>query len=146
MQLFCQLSMPEALWEEFRDNICDNLAIRVPNPTVDHIHDFGLFLLNGILAKLGYSLENFPKMPLSYGNWSHLNGNHLITEQLNYNFDFKLQLFQQHMDNIQMVPEQLNAYEHIIKTILDGSGGVFFLSSAGGTGKTYVYKTVCHCL
>jgi ATP-dependent DNA helicase PIF1 len=23
---------------------------------------------------------------------------------------------------------------------------VFFLSGAGGTGKTYVYKTVCHCL
>jgi hypothetical protein len=75
-----------------------------------------------------------------------LNGNHLITEQLNYDWDLELQLFQQHMKNVQTVSEQLEAYEHIINAIVNGLGGVFFLSGSGGTGKMYMYKTICHCL
>jgi hypothetical protein len=146
MLLFCQISAPEDLWLQFQDDICDDLSIRVPNPTADRIRDFGLFLLNRILAESGYSLESFPKMPLPSGDWSHLNGNYLITEQLNYDCDSELQSFQQLMQNIQTVPEQLHAYEQIVHAVVDGLGGVFFLSGPGGTGKTYVYKTICHRL
>lgn len=146
MLLFCQMSSPETLWMEFQDDFCDDLLIRVPNPTPDRVHDYGLFLLNGILTESGYTLENFPKMPLSHDNWSHINGNYLITEQLNYNCDLELQLFHQHMENIRTVPEQLDAYECIVDAVLEGLGGVFFLSGAGGTGKTYVYRTICHRL
>src|SRR6266403_5855584 len=60
MLLFCQISNPEDLWQEFSDNICDDLSVRVPNPTVERIHNFGLFLLNGVLSESGYSLEHFP--------------------------------------------------------------------------------------
>ena len=146
MLLFCQMSSPETLWQEFGDNICDDLSIRVPNPTVDRVHDFGLFLLNGILAESGYSLENFPNMPLPQERWSHLNGNRLIAEQLNYDWDSEMQLFQQHMENIRTVPEQLDAFQNIVNAVDGCLGGVFFLNGPGGTGKTYVYKTVCHYL
>jgi hypothetical protein len=146
MLLFCQISTPEALWLEFQDDICDDLSVRIPNSTVDRVHVFGLFLLNGILAESGYSLENFPKMPLCQGNWSHLNGNHLITEQLNYDYNLESQSFQQHMENVQTVPEQLDAYHRIVNAVVEGLGSVFFLSGPGGTGKTYVYKTICHRL
>src|SRR6266705_1300705 len=50
------------------------------------------------------------------------------------------------MENIQTVPEQLEAYQHIINAVAKGLGDVFFLSGSGGIGKTYVYKTVCHYL
>jgi hypothetical protein len=146
MLLFCQISSPEILWLEFRDHICDDLSVRVPNPTVDRIRDFGLFLLNGVLTESGYSLQHFPDMPLPLETWSHLNGNHLITDQLNYDWDTESQSFQQHMENIQTIPEQLEAYHHIINAVDGHLGGVFFLSGPGGTGKTYVYKTVCHGL
>jgi hypothetical protein len=126
MLLFCQISTPEALWLEFQDDICDDLSVRIPNSTVDRVHDFGLFLLNGILAESGYSLENFPKMPLCQGNWSHLNGNHLITEQLNYDYNLESQSFQQHMENVQTVPEQLDAYHRIVNAVVEGLGSVFF--------------------
>ena len=113
---------------------------------MDHVHDFGLFLLNGVLAESGYSLKNFPNMPLPQGSWSHLNGNHLIVEQLNYDWDNELQLFQQHMENIRTVPEQLDAFQYIVNAVDGHLGGVFFLNGPRGTGKTYVYKTVCHYL
>lgn len=146
MLLFCQITTPENLWNDFRDAICDDLFVSIPNPTIERVHDYGLFLINRLLGESGYTLERFPKMPVSRENWTHLNGNFLINEQLMYDIHSEAQLFQQHMENIQAVPEQLHAYERVIEAVSNGIGGAFFLSGAGGTGKTYVYQTICHRL
>lgn len=146
MLLFCQISSPEKLWVEFRDNICDDLFVRIPNSTTDRVYDFGLFLLNSILADSGYSLENFPQMPLPHENWILMNQNNLIMEQLNYDSATERELFEKHMENIQTVPEQLSAFERIMNAVNGDSGGVFFLNGPGGTGKTYVYNAICHRL
>ena len=107
MLLFCHLNSPETLWHAFRDSICDDLFRCIPNPTLDRVHDYGLFLLNRLLAESGYSLEQFPKMPLSRENWTHVNKNFLISEQLMYDFETERQSFQQLMQNVQSVPEQV---------------------------------------
>ena len=146
MLLFCQMSAPENLWARYRDSICDNLFCRVPNPTNVRVHDFGLYLLNCLLAESGFSLDNFPNMPVSVENWAHITGNFLITEQLSYNVDSELHLLQQHLEYIQVVPEQFNAYERILHAVLSSSGGAFFISGPAGTGKTLVYRTLCHRL
>ena len=104
------------------------------------------FSLDCVLAESGYTLENFPKMPICHREWSHLNGNHLITKQLSYDIKRELQSFQQYMQNIQTVSKQLEAYQCIVDTVLEDLGTVFFLSSPGGIDKTYVYKTICHRL
>ena len=144
MLLFCHISAPENLWLEFHDHICDNLVVAIPNPTIDHIHDYGLFLLNRILGKSGYTLKQFSKMPISVENWAHVNCNYLIFEQLLYNVDCELLSFHEHIENIQTNLEQLTAYDRIVDAVLSSTGGTFFLSGPGGTGKTYVYKTMCH--
>ena len=146
MLMFCQLSAPENLWEQFRDQICDDLFRRVPNSTTNRVHDYGLFLLNGILAESGYSLDNFPKMPHTVEDWSNVNGNFLITEQLSYDFDSEARSFETHMEKIRTNPEQLHAFESIVDAVLNCNGRAFFLSGPGGTGKMFVYKTVCHRL
>ena len=146
MLIFCHLSAPEALWDEFQDAICDDLFVRVPNPTVPRVHDYGLFLLNHLLCESGYSLENFPKMPLSHDNWNQITDNYLITEQLTYDVDAEQKSFEEHIANIRSVPEQMEAYQRITDSVLSGHGAAFFLSGPAGTGKTYVYKTVCHRL
>lgn len=84
MLLFCQLSVPENLWVEFRDAICEDLIVAIPNPTIERVHDYRLFLLNRLLAESGYTLQHFPKMPTCHGNWSEVHGNFLIAEQLMY--------------------------------------------------------------
>ena len=146
MLLFCQLTAPENLWLRFRDDICDDLSTRVPNPTMDRVYDYGLFLLNHILSESGYDLNRFPNMPSANLDWSHLIGNNLITEQLSYDIDAELHSFQELIDKIQAVPEQLFAYESIVHAVLQRTGTCFFLSGPAGTGKTYVYNTVCHRL
>ena len=100
MLLFCQLSAPENLWLEFHDNICDDLHVAVPNPMIDRIYDYELFLFNRILGESGYTLKHFPKMPIFQENWAHVNRNYLISEQLLYDFEYKLQSFHKHMYNI----------------------------------------------
>lgn len=146
MLLFCHISNLKNLWLDFRDAICDDLFLSIPNPTIEHVRDYGLFLLNCLLGESGYTLEHFPNMPLSHENWTTLNDNFLISEQLMYDVHDELERFQQNMENVQAVPEQFHAYERIIQSITTGVGGAFFLSGAGGTGKTYLYQTICHHL
>jgi hypothetical protein len=150
MLLFCQISAPEQLWEEFREHICDDLRVRIPNPTAERIYDYGLFLISQILSDSGYTLEHFPHMPLPRENWSQISNNPFVSEQLSYNVDEERNLFLQHIERIQHVPEQLDAYNQIIKSIDDkrpeDACAIFFLNGAGGTGKTYLYRTLCHKL
>ncbi|KAK0443443.1 uncharacterized protein EV420DRAFT_1241157, partial [Desarmillaria tabescens] len=45
--LFCQPAKPDELWEQFKENICDDLAYKlrqhdIPNPTEAQLYDFGL--------------------------------------------------------------------------------------------------------
>ena len=38
----------------------------------------------------------------------------------------------------------LTAYTTIMDSITNKKGKIFFLNGPGGTGKTFVYKTICH--
>ena len=118
--LFCQVSCPEALWSEFREHICDDLRIRINNPTNDQVFDYGLFLINQILSDSGYDLRNFPHMPLPVENWSTVTGNLFIADQLSYNSEKERALFRQHLENVQQVPEQLDAFNTIVDSIVSG--------------------------
>lgn len=146
MLLFCQVSSPEKLWEEFRQQICDDLHIRIINPTPERVFDYGLFLLEQILSDSGYTLERFPRMPLPAEKWTSATSNPFVADQLHYRPDEEHDLFQQHFENVQNVPDQLDAYNRIMDSIVSKQCAVFFLNGAGGTGKTYLYKTICHKL
>ena len=146
MLLFCEVSSPESLWIEFQDQICDDLHIRIPNPSPDCVYDYGLFLINHLLSDSGYSLLNFPHMPTPQVNWIAVTSNPLINDQLSYSATEELQLFQQHIENVHQVQEQSDAYDTIMASIDSRRGAVFFLNGPGGTGKTYLYRTLCHKL
>jgi hypothetical protein len=146
--LFCNPSDPSKLWAGFRVNICDDLNHRLhrmgfDDPTDNDVYDYGLFLLNTILQESGRSLPDF-EMPLPDRNWTMVGDNPLIAEQLNYN-QAKEQA-QAEADFARMNPEQKLAFNKVIESVENKSGKVFFLSGAGGTGKTFVYNTLAHHL
>ena len=85
-------------------------------------------------------------MPLPQENWIAITSNPFISDQLSYNPVEEQILFQQHIENVQNIPEQLDSYNKIIDSINSGRGAVFFINGPGGTGKTYLYKTLCHKL
>ena len=87
-------------------------------------------------------LEDFPNMPLPEHNWGGVAENSLIGEQLNYDRSREQNLTQERL--AQLNPEQLNACERIVSSVEAQAGRIFFLNGPGGTGKTFVYNTVCN--
>lgn len=147
--LFCNPSEPHLLWNEFRVHICDDLAHRLrqnhyTDSTDDDVYDYGLFLINEILEKSGYTLGNFAPMPLPQNDWNFSMQDPLISEQLNYNHEAERLTAIDHI--AQLNTEQLDAYNQIVESVHSKLGLTFFLNGPGRTGKTFVYKTICHKL
>lgn len=144
--LFGPPAQPELLWNNFRHLICDDLghrlqAMEIQNPTDEDIYDYGLFLLNKILGDSGHSLANFPSMPQPIRDWAALNVNPLIAEQLSYNREVERVDFDSRLPRLNA--GQRTAFEHITASINGELGKVFFLNGHGGTGKMFVYNTIC---
>jgi PIF1-like helicase/Helitron helicase-like domain at N-terminus len=146
----CSPSDPLALWMEFRINICDDLrhALHSKNiildPTEEQVFDYGLYLIDCLLRNSNKSLQDWPAMPLPQHNWAVLAGNRLIAEQHDYDNDQETGLANQLIPTLNN--GQLAAFNAIVNAVETKSGQTFFLHGPGGTGKTYVYNTLCHFL
>lgn len=144
--LFGSPSQPDQIWLTFREALCDDLQHRLQtlgftSPSPDQVYDYGLFLLDKCLMEYGRLLSDWPSMPKSQYNWQSLTANPLIAEQLDYD---RLSLSVELEDRLSKLnDEQQVAYDRIIASVLDRDSKVFFLNGPGGTGKTYVYNTVC---
>lgn len=156
--LFCQPAKPEELWQAFRSDICDDLVYQLEmrglsNVTDDMAFDYGLYLLNQLLQESGKDLTSLPAMPLHQYDWDAVTENPLITEQLNYNREQERDLAAEYVALLNA--EQREVYEQVMRCVHRrdnrsisefNSQNVFFLDGHGGTGKTFVYKTLCHAL
>jgi len=99
------LKDPVALWDRFKENICDDIQHKLinkgfPNPSPHQIYDYGLYLLEQILRGSGKELSNFPPMPQPVEDWDQMNQNHLIAEQLAYNIQEQHNLAQPRIDGL----------------------------------------------
>ncbi|KDQ22731.1 hypothetical protein PLEOSDRAFT_1049934, partial [Pleurotus ostreatus PC15] len=87
---------------------------------------------------------NCPGMPQPQHNWAADFGNQLIVEQRNYDPVEQHQLADEHIANLNL--GQHYAFNEICHAVETKSGQTFFLHGPGGTGKTYLYNTLCHFL
>jgi PIF1-like helicase len=145
----CQPSQPDILWQEFRENICDDLGRRLQREKdtladipLDEIYDFGLFLIDQDLRQHGTSLSSFPSMPSIQINWQDHRANPYISEQLAYNRDNEHDLAQHDIPLLN--DDQRLAFDTIFASTSARDGKLFFVHGPGGTGKTFLYKTLCH--
>ena len=83
-------------------------------------------------------------MPLPQNDWAAVVGDRLIAEQRSYNVDEQAQLAAQHI--LTLNPAQHSSFNAIVNAVETQSGQTFFLHGPGGTGKTYVYNTLCYFL
>jgi len=95
------------------------------------------------LLKHGKDLKSV-QMPLPDHDWSSQVGNALIGEQLNYDQDQECILAGQHIH--QLNTEQHDTHDKIISSVEACAGQVFFLNGPGGTGKMFVYNTICNTI
>ncbi|KAJ7358088.1 PIF1-like helicase-domain-containing protein [Mycena albidolilacea] len=114
------------------------------NPTEEDVYDYGLVLLDKLLQESGRSLRSWPTMPLPQIDWDAEVLSPLIADQLDYNRDEERERAERQMALLNY--EQRAAFDKIIKSVQQRSGRIYFLNGPGGTGKTFVYRTVCHML
>ena len=142
----CAPSVP--LWDRFKGNICDDLEhklrthIQIQHPTEEQVYDYGLFLLERILQSKGKSLAHMQGMPMPQGAWEQFRANRLIQEEHNYSQPEEMQLAEEHKQKLNA--EHRAAFDAIVAAVELQFGKCFFLQGAGGCGKTFVYKTLCH--
>ncbi|THH29066.1 hypothetical protein EUX98_g5120 [Antrodiella citrinella] len=145
--IFCNPTSPDLLWAEFRHHICDDLSYRLQSlgrvhPSEEEVFDYGLFLLDQSLQASGHLLQNFPPMPVHTMDWATLSDNRFISEQTAYDRNFEREALSQRLPQLNV--EQRAAYDSIVTSVESSAGQLFFLNGPGGTGKTFVYNTVCN--
>ncbi|GLB44068.1 putative helitron helicase-like domain at N-terminus [Lyophyllum shimeji] len=146
----CNPSDPAALWNTYWPQICNDLRYRLEhdnirvNPSDEDVIDYGLFLIDQLLQSSRRSLKDWPSMPQVTQNWNERIANHLIAEQHNYDREEQAQLAAE--NEARLNPEQRATFDQFRQAIADKTGQIFFLHGPGGTGKTFLYHTLCYRL
>ncbi|XP_071741227.1 uncharacterized protein [Rutidosis leptorrhynchoides] len=151
--LFAQLlvsnsmSRPEVVFENsFQYLSVDIIHHRLSGiePTKEMLQNLTLHEIEKILQRNGSTLKSFTSMPYPSSIGLNLSDNPLIIDELSYNMSA---LASEHSELIgKLMEEQKIAYDTIISAVDQDKGGVFFLYDYGGTGKTFLWKTLSAAL
>ena len=143
-----EITDPDTMWTRFREHFCDDLLPRVRRfgpqyqPAEDFIFDYGLYLIKLGLDDFGMTprkvLLQSHEMP-----WDEVEGDAIVNSELRYDHineqaDFDTAILSLNAD-------QRRAFETITAAIeRDPELAQFFLHGPAGTGKSFLYKTLCH--
>lgn len=109
------------------------------NFTDDQLKNHTLLAIEEILVESGRSLQQYG-LPRPENSNSFANKNTLLAEELNYD---KKEAAREHNQMYQSLNlDQLLAYEEIMKSVNKKEGKLFFVNGQGGTGKTFLWKTL----
>ncbi|XP_074278224.1 uncharacterized protein LOC141601817 [Silene latifolia] len=112
--------------------------------TEDQLRNLALAEIEKILQKNRSTLKNHPNMPLA--DEELLNNDHNRLIQLERGYDRKALKQECQLNLGKMTTEQRGIFDEIMEAVMQGTGGVFFIYGFGGTGKTFIWKTLCAAL
>ncbi|CAH1422268.1 unnamed protein product [Lactuca virosa] len=107
---------------------------------VDELKNLTLFEIEQILLRNNSTLKNFKKMPYPDVESVSSSNNRLITEELDYDIPVIKNDYDRML--LALTNEQRNIFLNIMSAIQENKGGVFFVYGYGGTGKTFLWKTI----
>ena len=108
--------------------------------TVDQLKEYALVEIEKHLYRNGRSLKDYSSMPFPMTVQENDVCNRLILEELAYN---KVELAAEYTSLISsLTDEQKHVYQTIMDAVLSGVGGIFFVYGYGGTGKTFLWRTL----
>jgi hypothetical protein len=143
----CSPTYPRQLWDTHKHRLCDDLRRTLQrrhireDPSDEDISDYGLFLIDRLLSQFNKSLKDWMDLPQVQQQWAAAVLNPLIAREQDYDADHQAHLAEQRVTLLNQ--EQRFAFDQIIRAVESRSGQSFFLNGPGGTGKTFVYNTVC---
>ncbi|XP_074278200.1 uncharacterized protein LOC141601796 [Silene latifolia] len=138
------LSMPNRVWElSIRYDDTANIIIGL-ELTDDELKNYALIDIEASLQLNGSSLARFEGMTLPNTSSTTHHTNTMVMDELSYD---KESLQAEHASQLSlMTDEQTTVYNEIMEAIASNQGGVFFVYGYGGTGKTFIWRTLCATL
>ncbi|XP_038721985.1 ATP-dependent DNA helicase PIF1-like [Tripterygium wilfordii] len=110
----------------------------------EELQDLTLAEMEKLLQANGKSLRDYPPMPFPNEIYLAEVQNRLIQDELSYD---KVALAEEYKNLLScLTDEQMGVYETIMHVVSVNEGGVFFLYGYGGTGKTFIWKTLSAAL
>ncbi len=137
MLLNCDLSSPCDLWENHKDDFCEDTLHQVPNVPVqlsENIHGKVLLLLEGkVLQVEGKQVQEY-SLPRS------THQDHQTAQEIVHETSYEVNAPKTHIveNEPKLLPEERAAYNCILESAQHQKGGLFFLDAPGGTGKTFL--------
>ncbi|XP_057456402.1 uncharacterized protein LOC130747469 [Lotus japonicus] len=142
------LNVFEKSWKLLADGIIYERRnfLNTPDLTIseEELKKLCLVEIEKLLLINGRSLKDFNGMPHVDSELLFQYGNILMYNELNYD---TVEMRRLHSECIQKLNEgQLKAYEEVISSVDGSNGGFFFIYGYGGTGKTFLWKTITYKL
>ncbi|XP_058784536.1 uncharacterized protein LOC131659346 [Vicia villosa] len=147
-----QISHPDFVWNNTWEYLCDDilhkqrrlLHIEDMVLTPDQLKSYALAEIETFLQSNNKSLEDYLEMPQAYVSLIPKRNNTLIYDELNYD---RKSLVEEHRILMStMTVEQKGIYDRIMKRVNENKPGFFFLYGYGGTGKTYIWRSMSAAL
>ncbi|XP_019191668.1 PREDICTED: uncharacterized protein LOC109186192 [Ipomoea nil] len=142
------MAKPENVWEMVWPFLSDdaeyvyrrNLSVPDLNMNESQKKNFALLEMEKLLNAWNKSLSDYPPMPMSDGNNDWICGNRLLLEEMSYDREALMHLH----DSLhpKLTDEQLLIYNKVIGDVENEKGGLYFVYGYGGTGKTFLWKTI----
>ncbi|XP_074313927.1 uncharacterized protein LOC141649130 [Silene latifolia] len=109
--------------------------------TDEQLQTYALSEIESWLQRNGSSLRKFDNMPYPDVDILATCSNRLLADELSYDKDA---LKKEHeVLNSSMTDEHKSIYRKIMYSVENDQGGVYFVYGYGGTGKTFLWKTLC---
>ncbi|XP_074321442.1 uncharacterized protein LOC141657951 [Silene latifolia] len=149
--LSATIAMPSKVWEKTWKHLSDDILYQQRNAlqnqalrlTEDELKNYALLDIEACLQRNGSSLRRFEDMPFPESSTPHP-VNTLVSDELSYN---RVSLGEEHVHLLSfMTNEQMAVYNEIMDAVRNNRGGVFFVYGYGGTGKTFIWRTLCASL
>jgi ATP-dependent DNA helicase PIF1 len=142
MLQICAISNPLELWNKHRESMSEDILFQERNRNSnfnmtfnDLIFNKALILIEDKIINLGGAdLKTFGLPTPHREDNSHL-PNEVINER-NYNLSELSQFIE--LNESKLLPEQKEALDIIVESVINKTGGLFFLDAPGGTGKTFL--------
>lgn len=148
LRIFCEVISPFKLWTHCWKYLADDIEptqrrlLGFPNlnPREEQLHSYTLLEIEKLMHQHDRSLSDYSDMPLPDKEMMKDLKNTFIMEEQSHNLADQLieheKLFSSFNDQQKMV------FDEVMDSVNFGRGKLFFLYCHGGTGKTYLYKTV----